>query len=360
MILRWLLGLGFSLGLLWLLFRSTNITVLLDSLARVDYLLLVPAVLIYFLGTWFRSLRWRLMLSPVALVDLRKLFRATIIGFTVNDLMPVRVGEIARALLLARSAHVPPAATLGTIVVERLFDGLTLCAILGLGWLARPFGGWLGGVALLAAFGFGAAGVCACLAASFPAQCLSLARLAGRPLPASLADRVLALLGSFLHGLAALRGGRLLPGLIALSALAWLSEAGTYWFVLRGFGLELGPLAPLLGMVAANLGTMFPSLPGFVGTFHLPLKAVLTEVFQVDDSLAASYTLVVHAALILPVVVVGLILLWREGLSLAEVSRRSSGLSHRPARPPEMSGALAPVEVAAGDLASTDATKPVL
>jgi hypothetical protein len=89
-----------------------------------------------------------------------------------------------------------------------------------------------------------------------------------------------------------------------------------------GFGLGSGPASALLGMAAANLGTMVPSSPGFVGTFDLPLQAVLTDMFRVDAAAATSYTIVVHSALILPVVVVGLVLLWREGLSLGEVSQR--------------------------------------
>jgi uncharacterized membrane protein YbhN (UPF0104 family) len=95
-----------------------------------------------------------------------------------------------------------------------------------------------------------------------------------------------------------------------------------YFIIMLGFDLGTGPASALLGMAAANLGTMVPSSPGFVGTFDVPLQAVLTEIFLVDPSAATSYTIVVHSALIVPVVVVGLGMLWREGLSLRDLSRR--------------------------------------
>jgi uncharacterized membrane protein YbhN (UPF0104 family) len=139
-----------------------------------------------------------------------------------------------------------------------------------------------------------------------------------------LQPRVLRLAEGFLSGLAILRSGRRVGSVLGLSILAWGCEAAMYFIIMLGFGLGTGPAAALLGMAAANLGTMVPSSPGFVGTFDVPLQAVLTEMFQVEPSAATSYTIVVHAALILPVVLVGLGMLWREGLSLRDVSRRIS------------------------------------
>ena len=143
------------------------------------------------------------------------------------------------------------------------------------------------------------------------------------PLPERPRDRLLDLCCSFLAGLAVLRRGRVVVLTSALSVAAWLSEAAMYYLIMRGFGIDLGPLPALLGMAAANLGTIVPSSFAFVGTFDVPLQSVLTELFGLDGNLATSVTLVVHASLMVPVVTLGLLFLWREGLSLWDLSRLS-------------------------------------
>lgn len=326
--MRWLrpaLGVVVSLGLLWLVFRATDLTTLVESIGHANYLVLLPAIPIYFVGVWIRSARWQLLLRPVAHVSVGKLLRATLIGFTVNNLMPVRLGEIVRAFLLTRWQGVPPAASLATILVERLFDGVTLCGVVALAWIWVPLHGWLATAAVLGGLAFAGASTLVLLAALWPNGLLAIVKVVARRLPDRPQRVLLALSATFLDGLAVLRQGRVLLLTCVMSVVAWLTEAMLYWLILIGFGVHLSPLAPVVGMAAANLGTMMPSLPGFVGTFHLPLQAVLIDLFGVEKNLATSYTIVVHASLILPVVLIGLVLLSREGLSLADVSRRAAG-----------------------------------
>jgi uncharacterized membrane protein YbhN (UPF0104 family) len=116
----------------------------------------------------------------------------------------------------------------------------------------------------------------------------------------------------FVEGLAALRQGRTLVAVLALSIAAWLAEATMYYVIMLGFPFPAQPAAALLGAAAANIGTMIPSSPGYVGTFDLPLQIVLTEVFGVPLAQATSYTLVLHAALVVPVVALGLFFLARD------------------------------------------------
>ena len=105
--LRPLLGFALSLVLLWLLFRNVNTDELLASLRSANYVAVVPAILVYFSGIGVRAVRWRIFLAPVARYSTSRLYVATIIGFTVNNLMPIRLGEIARAILLARLGRHP-------------------------------------------------------------------------------------------------------------------------------------------------------------------------------------------------------------------------------------------------------------
>lgn len=99
-----------------------------------------------------------------------------------------------------------------------------------------------------------------------------------------------------------------------------------YYVVMLGFPFPARPEAALLGASAANFGAMIPSSPGYVGTFDLPLQIVLTEVFAVSLAQATSYTLVLHAALVVPVVLLGLFFLWQERSVSGQPSGASGGL----------------------------------
>jgi glycosyltransferase 2 family protein len=321
--LRVVIGLAVSLALMWLVLSRVSLGGLLGSFLSADYRSLAPAVGVFFLGVLVRSLRWKLLLDPIARVSLSRLFRAVVIGFTVNNLLPARLGELARAMLLLRWAGVPPAASIGTLVVERLFDGLALCGILGVAWLWVAPTGPVRDAALLAFLGFGLGGLAVGVAALRPELCLALARVAIGWIPARYRARGLRLASELLTGMAVVRDPRVLLSVAGLSLAAWVAEASMYYLIMLGFGLGTGPIAALLGMAAANLGTMIPSSPGYIGTFDFLLNAVLVDLFGADRDVATSYTLVVHAALIVPVVILGLFFLSREGLSLREVGRRT-------------------------------------
>ncbi|MDQ6671591.1 MAG: flippase-like domain-containing protein, partial [Chloroflexota bacterium] len=100
-----------------------------SALAAADWRLIPPAMGVYFLGVWVRSVRWG-MLLPEHGVKVSTLFRALVVGFTVNNLLPLRVGEVARAYLLARWCAIPYGTTVASLVVERVLDGLSLAVLL--------------------------------------------------------------------------------------------------------------------------------------------------------------------------------------------------------------------------------------
>ncbi|MCC7106408.1 MAG: flippase-like domain-containing protein [Chloroflexi bacterium] len=314
---RMLLGVAISIALLVLALRAIDPRAVAASLANANFVYLVPAVLVYFVGVWLRGIRWGMLLGCFATLAPARLFRAVVIGFAVNDVTPFRLGEVARAYLVNRWERVPVAGTMATIVVERLFDGLTLCGTLAIARLWMPESVLLSSVAALATAIFVAGIVGAYVAALWPSFVLRLLRLVLRPAPPALRERLLGLFGTFLGGLTILRRGRLLLVTSVLSSGAWVCEAVMYYIVMLGFGFNAGFLSSLLGMVAANFGSMVPSAPGYVGTFDAPLQTILTELFAVDRNTATAYTGLLHLALLVPVVLLGLYFIWREGLSLA-------------------------------------------
>jgi uncharacterized protein (TIRG00374 family) len=136
----------------------------------------------------------------------------------------------------------------------------------------------------------------------------------------SLRARAATLTRSLLDGLGTLRNPADSFSVYALSILAWLFETGMYLVIALGFNIVLPFPAFLVACAFANLVTIAPSTPGYVGVFDAPVVYVLTY-FGIEQNLATSYTLVLHAALYLPVTFLGFFYLWRAGMSVTQMTR---------------------------------------
>jgi len=129
---NWKSWLGFviSVGILYLAFHRIDFRLLLESLQDANYLYLIPIVAIIFLSMALRALRWGYLLRPLKKIGFPNLFEGILIGFMANNVLPVRMGEFVRAYIIGRSEKISKTASFGTIVVERLFDGFTVLALL--------------------------------------------------------------------------------------------------------------------------------------------------------------------------------------------------------------------------------------
>jgi len=314
------LSFGISVLLLVLLLRGIDLGKLVAALQEADWRFIPPAIVLYFIGAWLRSARWQLLL-PEHSVSVPTLFRSLVVGFTVNNLLPVRMGEVARAYLLGRWCRIPYGATLASLVVERILDGLSLAALLLLGlrfvpdppeYLVR------GGLLIAAAF---AAGAVVLVIAAWRANLIvSLTERGTRPLPTRARDLATRIATSFSRGLSLVRGRHRLMSVLALSILAWCFELCVFLMLMPSLGITPNvPVAFLVGS-AANFATLVPSAPGYVGTFEAALITVLRNTAGVQNELAIAYAFVVHATLFLPVVVLGTLVLWRSHMTFEQIT----------------------------------------
>ncbi|WP_152541179.1 lysylphosphatidylglycerol synthase transmembrane domain-containing protein [Kallotenue papyrolyticum] len=309
------LGVLISAVFVWLTARGLEWHAFTAALRDARYGWLVPAIGIYFVAVLARTWRWQRMLRPMQPIALHRLFPLVVIGYTGNNIFPARAGEVLRSYLLRRQAGISVSASLATVALERLFDGLMLCvfALAMLPFLPLPV--IYERIALLAGGAFLMALLILLLLATQPTRAEALTtRLIGLVTPSRLRDRVTRLAARFLSGLHVLRSPRDLAVLAGSSALAWLAEVGTYWFTARAFAQLDVSFATLLLMAAVvNLATMIPSAPGYVGTFDKPGIEVL-KAFGHPTNLAAAFTVVLHVVLWLPITLLGLLLLLRSSL----------------------------------------------
>jgi uncharacterized protein (TIRG00374 family) len=317
------IGVGVALTgfFLWLALRNVDIAAVRDALRNASYGYLLPAALCGALGYCLRTLRWGQILSRTKVIPFGRLFPILMTGFATNNLLPARVGEFVRAYLLGRKEEVSPSLALATIVVERVCDGLTLIALMALTLAFFPIpvsDPKLQTIELVATiiFGVAALGLVALLLA--PRPILAVVRFCLRPVQARFAARIIGLLDQFIAGLEALRSPLALARIAGLSLLVWLCEGGTFAFVLLAFPLGLAGsewfAAAVFLLVFVNLGIMIPSAPGYVGTYQLFAKLALGA-FGVAASAAVALSFVAHALQYTLITGVGLLSIWRLGLS---------------------------------------------
>ncbi|HEV7666613.1 MAG TPA: lysylphosphatidylglycerol synthase transmembrane domain-containing protein, partial [Chloroflexota bacterium] len=319
--LRFLIPFVISAALLILVVRSLGdeVSQLPAALGKADWRLIPPAIALYFAGVWLRSARWGLLL-PEHVVRTTTLFRALVVGFTVNNLLPLRMGEVARAYLLARWCRIPYGATVASLLVERVLDGLSLAVLLLVSLALIPAPGYLLLIGFLAAaISLACLGLLA-LAAWRASAVTAVASFFARFLPARLGHVLIRVAATLARSLSLVHDPVRLVRLVGLSLLAWCFELGLFFVLLISFGLPASyPLALLVGS-ASNFATLLPSSPGYAGTFDGALIKVLQDTAAIATSQALAYDVVVHVTLFLPVVIVGMLVLWRAHVSFDQIT----------------------------------------
>jgi len=337
---RWrlIVGIAVSAVFFYVALRGLKLDAFVAALRGADYVWLVPGVVAYFLGVAARTWRWHYMLRHIQAIPHYPLFRIVCIGYMGNNVYPARAGELLRSYVLRRSYGVRMSASLSTVIIERLFDGLTMLAFV---FVAFPFVRFDSDalatyealvISLTLMFLF-ALGVFLVLAAR-PALTQSLyTRAIALLLPARYHERVLEAAGRFMLGFESLARGREVFMIFGTSVLVWLFETLKYWFVMHAFHFSVSFFTLMLMNGIVNLATTIPGLPGHWGTFDLPGIAILSAA-GVDRAVATSYTLVLHVALWLPVTLLGAFYLWRSHIDLGQARDAIEADAPEPSAPP--------------------------
>ncbi len=328
---RWVFWIGvvISIALLIVALGGLNLGEVWLDLQQANLIWLAPGVSVYFVSVAVRSWRWGYLLKPARALSVRHLYSVVVIGYMGNNIYPARIGELLRAYVLRRRHGVPMAFSLSTVFLERIVDGLVMAAfvLIGLPRVPNLPPEVLNVVAVLTVLFVAAIGVFFGLALA-PGVAETLAGAVINTLaPQRFRPRLMAFASRFVQGAQALRRPADLLAIVLSTILIWLIETLKYWFVMHAFGLEarLGYIDLMLVNGAANLFTVIPAAPGFVGTFDLAGIGTLTAL-GVDRVAATAYTLVLHAVLWLPVTALGAFFMLREGLRWADLREvESSG-----------------------------------
>jgi uncharacterized protein (TIRG00374 family) len=333
---RWIFWLGMliSLVLLFFAFRNQNFNTVWEVVRTAKYIWLLPGVAVYLLALWARAWRWHYLLRPLKIISTNKMFPIVTIGYMGNNIYPYRAGEVLRAYILRKREGVPMSASLATIIVERVFDGVVMLGFvfLNLPELARltTSSGFIGDIQTLTLWGAGVfLGVLVVflLAAMLPHRTLDIATwVIEHIVPVKIREKTQEITTRFLGGLESLRSPRDVAMVLLTSVVIWLLETGKYWLVMHAFPFQVSFFALMLMNGIVNLATTIPSAPGYVGTFDAPGIALLTA-YNVPVEVATGYTLLLHAALWLPPTLLGAyFFIVREGMEWGKIPKLEAEL----------------------------------
>lgn len=335
---RWRVILGFIVSAVFLFFalRGQDFDAVRDAFRQVNAWYLIPAVLLYFCGLFVRALRWSILLRPIVKLSARELLPINAVGLMANNVLPLRAGELVRAYALSQRTQVSKSASLATIAVERIFDGMTMLLFIAGSMLFVSLTNQLRHVAVVALVLFSVALLFVLLLAHGGATRDRFLRLALGYLPGSMNERASRMAGSFIDGLGVFKDWKNLVAVAGTSILAWTFEASVYWTTAHAFGGSIagamGAAETFLTTGIANLATLAPSSPGYVGPFEAAVILVLSGALDLSRELALSYAILIHALLYFPVTIWGAIEWSRLHLSLRQMRSIATEPEEKPSR----------------------------
>jgi uncharacterized protein (TIRG00374 family) len=306
------LGIAISVGLLLWALRGVSLSEVVRQIRGAHPAPLALAVVIATLTFPLRLIRWRLLLRdergrPHPAMPL---WHAIALGFTANNVLPLRAGELIRSYAAARLAPARFSTVLSSIAVERIFDGLTVIALLTLALLSSDLPPHLTvagqSVADLARAGAVIAAAGLLLATLVVAAPLTAERLVRKMLPfPRLADTIVSVIEGVRQGLLVLRTPGRLAGVVFWSLVLWLANALAFYVGFAAFDIPVSYLGALLLQGLLVLGISVPSTPGFFGPFEAVIVAVLA-LYGVPKDVAFSYAIAFHITTFVPITLLGL------------------------------------------------------
>lgn len=319
---RWrigLLGVGISLMAIYFVFSQIKPEDLVRSFQEVHWGYVLPCTLLLILGLFTRALRWRVLLDNA--LPLSRAFHMLNVAYLVNGILPLRMGEVARAFLATRyQPPVPVARSFSTIVIERLLDVLAVVVLLAFGLASGPLppelssAGLIGPVALIGFLGL----VFLAARREFAEQLIDA--VVGR-LAFAQRWRLDAIARQFLDGVKPLTQPASLISTLLLTALSWGLSVAAGYVLMLGFWDHGSWSAAALFVAAASLAIAVPAVPGSLGTYEVTILIALNATGYGDTTGTASlFALAVHGLNLAVYALLGAIGFIREGISLSQLS----------------------------------------
>lgn len=313
-------------ALVWV-FKDAEWTKVAKGMAALDWRWVAAGVVFDVLSYASQGFRWSLLLRPLGRVGAVRATQAVYAGLFINEVLPMRIGEIARGYLMSRWLSRPFVAVIPSMAMERLFEGLWLAAGIGATAVFVPLPRGLvraGDIFGLVVLGLTGIVLFLMLRKKRERPPDEAARPSGRGLLRRLAE----VLGGLEGGLRSIGLTRHSVAAFFVSFLLFVFQAFSFWFIMKAYGLRLSFWIGAAVFLIVHFGTALPNAPANVGTYQLFCVLGLT-LFGVDKTTAAGFSIVVFVLLTVPLWALGFIALGQSGMTLASVKDKVRELRRR-------------------------------
>jgi len=321
------LGVAVSAACVYWAFSDVDPARFAEAVLTANYWVIAPVSVFIGVILYVRAFRWKYLIAHVKQIPTYPLWLATCIGFAVNNLLPARIGELARSYALSKTQQVPFAATFATVVVERLWDGLSIFLVLIIAFAAWEF------PAFEEVVGVSQSHVLWGTALTFSAVLAFVVflrvkseftlRVIGfflRPLPEKARAAVLSAMRTLIQGFGQSKRPADVAAVVFLSFFLWAISLLAAWAIVASYGIFLSVQQILLVMFAAVFAIMVPASPGYIGTYHVLTKKALVYCGLPPEQALAVATMI-HLANYVPQTLLGLFALWREDIAFSEIRK---------------------------------------
>jgi len=316
------IGIGLSLAIIVWIVHKIDFVLLRKSFGELKLYWVVIMMAVYLLGFVMRGVRWNFMLSPIKHVGLRVSTEGVVVGYMANNILPARAGELVRAIFVGMKESISKASVLGTVLVERVFDGLVSVGILMFCSLYSRMGdheqGVISSVVVAGCLIFGVAVMIVLLGAKrrtwIETKIVSLLKY----LPDETSKKLLKIISNLLNSLSFLKSNKNLLVISILSIMIWCIEGLVFWIGLLAFRTSANLIMAYFILSIVNLCMLLPSAPGGLGVFQGG-TVLAFSLFGLAPEIALSYSIVVHLVMILPITLIGLFIINLYGMSIGKL-----------------------------------------
>jgi uncharacterized protein (TIRG00374 family) len=320
------IGVAISVAALWVALRQTSLAALGDAVRGADFRYIFLAAVVYLISMGARALCWKSILGHRA--PLLKLVGALNQGYLLNNLLPWRLGELGRAVLLGRYPGLSTAMVLASIAVERLYDMTLATSLLAVMLGFVPQAGWIGKAAWLAGLVIVVAGLGVWLILRRP----ELLRQVAARLPGT-KNMWTTILDQLIAGLSAFKSPSGILSSFGWLVASWCLAVLEYWLVLKAYfpapGWNWAPFA----LAVTLLGVAIPSAPGYIGVFE-GAGVLALGLFGVAPASAFAFAVTLHGIYFAITTLLGATAMAAEGSTLISTVQAVRSLASRDEVPP--------------------------
>ena len=274
-------GIVISLAGIYWAFKDFNFMDFKRSIQQIDSVYFLFATIFLWGSVWLRGLRWKWLFKEASSPSVSSLYRAELIGYFGNNVLPLRLGELLRTYIVGKENNFSKSFVFGTVVLERLMDMLALTFF---------------GIILLFLYPFEEEWISDYLLKGGAVILIIILTLTilSRFKPNNTDNKFLSILNQILDGLLSIRKQRVIPVVIS-SILIWSIYLLDVYFIQRAFQFNLSWTQTLAILVISSLVLSIPSAPGMIGTFHAAVKYTMVDLFAFTPNEGNSFAILMHA-----------------------------------------------------------------